>query len=132
MLFNSIDFALFLPIVFLIYWVILGGNRNEQNIFLLVSSYVFYGWWDWRFLSLILFSTFLDYYLGKFIYRATSENHRKLFLFVSLLTNLGLLAFFKYYNFFPRKFYRFICFFWIFTYEFKSLDFFSKFSLFVS
>jgi len=60
MLFNTIDFALFLPIVFILYWFILKKNLKIQNSLLLIASYVFYGWWDWRFLSLIIFSSFRD------------------------------------------------------------------------
>ena len=64
MLFNSIDFAIFLPIVFILYWFFAQKNLKLQNILIVVSSYVFYGWWDWRFLSLIIFSTLLDYFIG--------------------------------------------------------------------
>ncbi len=64
MLFNSIDFAIFLPIVFLLYWFVMNKNLKLQNFLILVASYVFYGWWDWRFLSLILFSTIVDYTIG--------------------------------------------------------------------
>ena len=64
MLFNSIDFAIFLPIVFLLYWFVANKNLRIQNILLLVASYIFYGWWDWRFLSLIAFSSFVDYFVG--------------------------------------------------------------------
>ena len=59
MLFNSLEFGLFLPIVFIFYWFIFNKNLKVQNILLLVVSYIFYGWWDWRFLSLIAFSSFL-------------------------------------------------------------------------
>ena len=61
MLFNSIDFAIFLPIVFIIYWFVVQKNLKIQNLFLLLASYLFYGWWDWRFLFLLLFSTMVDY-----------------------------------------------------------------------
>ena len=64
MLFNSIDFAIFLPVVFLLYWFLLDGNLKAQNLLIVISSYIFYGWWDWRFLSLILFSTTVDYFVG--------------------------------------------------------------------
>ncbi|MFT3754048.1 MAG: hypothetical protein QM800_14620 [Paludibacter sp.] len=64
MLFNSIDFAIFLPIVFLLYWFATKGNFKQQNILLLVASYYFYGCWDWRFLFLLIFSTGLDYFTG--------------------------------------------------------------------
>ena len=64
MLFNSIDFAIFLPVVFLLYWFVANKNLKLQNALIVVASYVFYGWWDWRFLSLILFSTLVDYSVG--------------------------------------------------------------------
>ena len=91
MLFNSIAFFLFLPIVFAIYWAIQRSLRL-QNTFLVLASYIFYGWWDWRFLGLIIFSTLLDYTL--------SRNMNKVKLWLSLIGNLGVLGFFKYYNFF--------------------------------
>lgn len=100
MLFNSIDFALFLPLVFCLYWAIPSANRRLRNFFLLAASYLFYGWWDWRFLSLLLFSSVLDFSLGALIGATENQTNRKRLLWVSLLTNLGLLGFFKYYNFF--------------------------------
>ena len=104
MLFNSIDFAIFLPIVFVLYWFVTNKNLKLQNFFVLLASYVFYGWWDWRFLSLILFSTIVDYSVGLGLSKADNRVKRKLFLFTSLLVNLGFLGFFKYYNFFLDNF----------------------------
>ncbi len=104
MLFNSIDFAIFLPIVFLIYWFVLNRNLKLQNLFLLSASYVFYGWWDWRFLSLIAFSSTVDYIVGRSLYNSVDGLKRKSLLLVSILVNLGFLAFFKYYNFFLQNF----------------------------
>lgn len=103
MLFNSLDFAIFFPIVFLLYWAF-HSNIRVRNLFLLITSYIFYGWWDWRFLGLILFSSVLDFFLGKAIYSQQNKKKRKLFLLVSLVANLGLLAFFKYFNFFVISF----------------------------
>ena len=100
MLFNSIEFLLFLPIVFTLYWFVFNKKLNLQNFIILLSSYVFYGWWDWRFLSLILMSTIVDYLVGLKIYHATNIKQRRIFLWISILFNLGLLGFFKYYNFF--------------------------------
>lgn len=105
MLFNSIDFAVFLPIVFLLYWFVL-PRRTWQNALLLVASYVFYGWWDWKFLILIFLSTVLDYGVGVALSRTEDNVRRKLLLGVSLLFNLGSLGFFKYYNFFSENFAR--------------------------
>ncbi len=100
MVFNSLDFFIFLPIVFMLYWAIFVKNLKSQNIFLLITSYVFYSWWDWRFLSLILLSTIVDYIVGLKIDFNTKKSVRKLWLLVSVLFNVGLLAFFKYFNFF--------------------------------
>ena len=100
MLFNSIEFLIFLPIVFILYWFIFDRKLNLQNCIILLSSYVFYGWWDWRFLSLILISTIVDYIVGLKIHHTTNNRQRKIFLWISILFNLGLLGFFKYYNFF--------------------------------
>jgi D-alanyl-lipoteichoic acid acyltransferase DltB (MBOAT superfamily) len=83
-----------------LYWFVFKNQLKQQNILVLISSYVFYGWWDYRFLSLILFSTLLDYLVGHFLGKTIQPKKRKLLLWVSLLFNLGLLGFFKYYNFF--------------------------------
>lgn len=104
MLFNSIDFVVFLPIVFVLYWFVVNRNIKHQNIFLLVTSYIFYGWWDWRFLSLIIVSSFVDYYVGKGLVKTTGTRKRKWLLTTSILVNLGFLGFFKYYNFFLDSF----------------------------
>jgi len=100
MLFNSLDFAIFLPIVFAFYWFVFGKSRTGQNILILAASYIFYGWWDWRFLGLILFSTVVDYLVGIGLGREEKESRRKLILLVSILVNLGFLGYFKYANFF--------------------------------
>ena len=104
MLFNSLDFAIFLPIVFLLYWFVLQNNLNYQNALIVASSYVFYGWWDWRFLSLILFSTGVDYIIGQKLKINERQSKRKLLLWTSVIVNLGFLGFFKYYNFFLESF----------------------------
>ncbi|MES2477468.1 MAG: MBOAT family O-acyltransferase [Bacteroidota bacterium] len=104
MLFNSIDFAFFLPIVFVLYWLINKRNFFLQNILLLVASYYFYGSWDVRFLALLAFSTFLDYFTGLKIFNATGGSNRKFWLTISVVVNVGFLAFFKYYNFFIESF----------------------------
>lgn len=100
MLFNSIDFAIFIPIVFFLYWFVANRNLKVQNWLLLIASYVFYGWWDWRFLSLIFFSTIVDYFVGNSLKSQENVLKRKLLVTASIVTNLGLLGFFKYYNFF--------------------------------
>jgi D-alanyl-lipoteichoic acid acyltransferase DltB (MBOAT superfamily) len=104
MLFNSIDFAIFLPIVFLLYWFVANKNLKLQNLLIVVASYLFYGWWDWRFLSLILFSTIIDYSVGRKLLNEETITKRKILLWASILVNLGFLGFFKYYNFFLDNF----------------------------
>ncbi|SVD31848.1 uncharacterized protein METZ01_LOCUS384702, partial [marine metagenome] len=100
MLFNSISYLIFLPIVFILYWFLFNKNQKQQNRFILVCSYFFYGWWDWRFLSLILLSTIVDYYVGLKIHSSEEDRIRKKFLWVSIVFNLSILGFFKYFNFF--------------------------------
>lgn len=104
MLFNSIDFAVFLPIVFIFYWFICNRNLKLQNFFLVVASYVFYGWWDYRFLSLIFISTMIDFLVGKKLATEENQRNRKTLLWISILFNVGFLGFFKYYNFFLENF----------------------------
>ena len=100
MLFNSLEFFIFLPIVFILYWFVFKKHLKTQNIILLIASYVFYGMWDWRFLSLILLSTIVDYFVGIKIDSITDKPLRKRWLWVSVFFNISLLGFFKYYNFF--------------------------------
>ena len=104
MLFNSISFAIFLPVVFLLYWFATKGNLRLQNILLLVSSYFFYACWDWRFLFLLIFSTLLDFFTGIKIHDAKSKNKKLIWLCLSICINLGFLGVFKYYNFFASSF----------------------------
>ncbi|MFZ4414795.1 MAG: MBOAT family O-acyltransferase [Bacteroidales bacterium] len=104
MLFNSIHFAIFLPIVFFLYWFASKGNLRIQNILLLVSSYFFYACWDWRFLFLLIFSTLLDYYTGIKIHEASKQRNKLFWLWLSIGINLGFLGVFKYYNFFAASF----------------------------
>lgn len=104
MLFNSIDFAVFLPIVFLLYWLVFPNNLKKQNFLIVVASYFFYGWWDWRFLLLILISTLIDYYVGLKLKQEFKIKKRKLLLWTSILANIGMLGFFKYFNFFIENF----------------------------
>jgi D-alanyl-lipoteichoic acid acyltransferase DltB (MBOAT superfamily) len=104
MLFNSISFAIFLPIVFLLYWFVTNNNLKFQNILLLVSSYFFYSCWDWRFLFLLIFSTLLDYYTGIRMSEAKNTKNKKFWFWLSISVNLGFLGVFKYYNFFAESF----------------------------
>jgi alginate O-acetyltransferase complex protein AlgI len=104
MFFNSIDFAIFLPVVFLLYWFVVYKSLKLQNLLIVVASYLFYGWWDWRFLSLILFSTIVDYSVGLRFSKEENQRKRKFLLWISILVNLGFLGVFKYYNFFLDNF----------------------------
>ena len=104
MLFNSLDFAIFLPIVFVLYWFVCQKNLKLQNFLVLVASYVFYGWWDIRFLSLIVFTTLVDYVVGRRLEVEERKGKRKMLLWISIVVNLGFLGFFKYYNFFLDNF----------------------------
>ena len=98
MLFNTLEYFLFLPITFFLYWAI--KETKYQNIFILISSYVFYGWWDWRFLFLIFLSTVVDYFVSMRIEQTHKKKSKKLYLLISIIFNLSILGFFKYYNFF--------------------------------
>ena len=104
MLFNSIDFIIFLPVVFWGYWFVVNKSLRLQNLFIVLASYVFYGWWDWRFLSLILFSTVVDYSVGLALSKQEKQSMRRILLCTSIVFNLGFLGFFKYYNFFLDNF----------------------------
>ncbi|WP_216362737.1 MBOAT family O-acyltransferase [Formosa algae] len=103
MLFNSFEFLIFFPIVFIAYWL-LNNRLKQQNVLLLISSYVFYAWWDWRFLSLIIISSFIDFKAGSQIFKSETPQSKKMWLMVSLVANLGMLSVFKYYNFFAESF----------------------------
>ncbi len=104
MLFNSFEFGIFLVVVFFLYWFVTNKNLKSQNLLILVSSYVFYGWWDWRFLSLIAFSTIVDYSVGLGLSKYEQKRPRRMLLWTSIIVNLGFLMFFKYYNFFLDSF----------------------------
>ena len=105
MLFNSIEFAVFLPIVFFLYWFVFNRNLKLQNFFVVVVSYVFYGWWDWRFLFLIAFTSFCSWYSGLLIERYKNEHKKaKMISILNIVLNLLILGVFKYYDFFVTSF----------------------------
>ena len=104
MLFNTLDFAIFLPIVFFLYWFIANKSIKLQNLLIVLSSYLFYGWWDWRFLSLIIFSTSVDYIVGFWLSKVEKIKVRQVLLWTSIFINIGFLGFFKYFNFFLESF----------------------------
>ena len=102
--FISIDFLSFFVCFFLIYWLVLNKRTKAQNILILLASYLFYGWWDWRFLILIFVSSLADYLVGIGLSGTKEKKQRKRLLYISLAINLGLLGFFKYFNFFVGSF----------------------------
>lgn len=104
MLFNSLSFLLFLPVVFILYWFVIQKSLSRQNILLLIASYVFYAAWDWKFLFLLAFSTLLDFFTGIQIFNAETKAGKKTWLWISIAINLGFLCFFKYFNFFVDSF----------------------------
>ncbi|MDB5123347.1 MAG: hypothetical protein JWP94_1476 [Mucilaginibacter sp.] len=108
MLFNSIDFFIFLPVVFILYWLVANKNLIFQNLLLLAASYFFYACWDWRFVFLLIFSTCLDFYSGIKISKASNITSKRFWFWLSVSVNLGFLCLFKYYNFFASSFIQFI------------------------
>ena len=104
MLFNTVDFAVFLPIVLLLYWVVFKNSLRLQNIFIVLVSYFFYACWDWRFLGLIFLSSLVDYTIGLQFNKPLLQKYKKYLLGFSVLFNLGLLFTFKYFNFFIDTF----------------------------
>ena len=111
MLFNSFEFALFLPIVFLLYWFVfdyaMRGCKYQllwQNLLIVVASYIFYGWWDWRFLVLIAITTILSFFSGIGIEKAPTQRGKKAVMIANIIVNLGILGVYKYYDFFAREF----------------------------
>jgi len=103
MLFNSFEFLLFLPVVFALYWFVFQRTLRLQNLLVLVASYFFYGWWSWQFMGLLMLSTALDFAYGFWV-ASPNKQKAKLFLWLSIINNLGILGVFKYYNFFATQF----------------------------
>ncbi len=104
MLFNSIEFAVFLPIVFLLYWFVFNRKVKIQNLLIVIASFIFYGWWDWRFLLLMVFSASVDFISGIQIEKTKKKNIKRAWLLLSITGNIGILFFFKYFNFFTQSF----------------------------
>lgn len=111
MFFNSITFAIFLPIVFLLYWFVfdyaMRGCKRQlfwQNLLIVVASYIFYGWWDWKFLVLIAITTVLSFLSGLGIEKAPTKGGKKAIMIANILVNLGILGVYKYYDFFASQF----------------------------
>jgi len=104
MLFNSLPFALFFTVFFLLYWLVFNKSLKLQNLLILAGSYVFYAWWDWRFLFLLIGSSALNYFLGILMDRSSNEKSKSWLLWIGLIQGLGSLLFFKYFNFFIQSF----------------------------
>ena len=104
MVFNSVEFAVFLPIVFGLYWIIVSKNLKQQNILLVITSYIFYGWWDWRFLFLLILLSLANYFIGLEIDKNQEGIKGKTWFIFGLVINLGVLGLFKYFNFFIDSF----------------------------
>ncbi|MBK9544151.1 MAG: MBOAT family protein [Bacteroidetes bacterium] len=104
MLFSSLEFAFFLPLLFVLIWLLNRNSLQLQNCVLLIASYFFYACWDWRFLFLLAFSTGLDFYTGSKIHKSKNLKTRRIWLGLSVVINLGFLGFFKYFNFFIENF----------------------------
>ena len=100
MIFNSIEFIIFFITVFILYWFVFNKSLKHQNFLILSSSYFFYAWWDYRFLSLIIITTLVDYFVGININKSISQKRKKFLFLFSIVFNLSLLGFFKYFNFF--------------------------------
>mgnify|MGYP003632340202 FL=1 len=102
MLFNSFIFFIFLGIVLPIFYAL--PNKKSKNVFLVIASYFFYGYWDWQFCSLLAISTVIDFFIGQKLFNTSNERKRNLLLSISIISNLGILGLFKYFNFFVDSF----------------------------
>ena len=120
MLFNSLEFVFFILIFYCLYWLF--GSYKSQNILIIIGSYIFYGWWDWRFLGLIVFSTLLDYTIGLLLNKENFWIRRKMLLVLSLFLNLSILGVFKYYNFFVESLLEFLVFFEIDSLSYNTIN----------
>lgn len=100
MLYHTATFGIYFAVFFIVYWALFAKSTSKRSAFILIASYVFYGWWDWRFLGLIALSSGADYFIGKGLANSIDGSRRKQLLWVSIAINIGLLAAFKYYNFF--------------------------------
>lgn len=104
MTFQSLEFLFFLPIVFVIYWIVCRKSATWQNGFIILASLAFYGWWDWRFLGLLLITAFSTLFAGMWMGRTDYEKKRKWINIGAIVLNIGILFLFKYFNFFVQSF----------------------------
>ncbi len=101
---NSLDFFLFFILFFFGYWQVFNRNLKVQNLFLLAGCYVFYAWWDWRFLLILIVSTIFNFFLGKAISNSLETKRRRFFVLLGIFQGIGVLLYFKYFNFFINSF----------------------------
>src|SRR5687767_11063932 len=104
MVFTSITFLIFFSSFFLLYWFVFNKNLKLQNLFLLAGSYIFYAWWDWRFLSILIAGSIINFFLGIHIEKTTNPRQKKILLGIGMLLGIGGLVMFKYFNFFLTSF----------------------------
>ncbi len=104
MTFQSLEYLVFLPVVFILYWTVCRSSKVLQNGLVVAASLVFYGWWDWRFLGLLLLTALSTFFSGWWMGQTEERNRRKWFLTGAIVLNIGILFFFKYYNFFVQAF----------------------------
>ena len=104
MSFQSLEFLLFFPVVFLLYWIFFSKSRKRQNVLIVAANLIFYGWWDWRFLLLLLITAFSTFGAGLAMGQTEDKNKRRLISVGAIALNIGILFFFKYYNFFVQAF----------------------------
>lgn len=104
MTFQSLEYLIFLPVVFILYWGICRRSKTLQNGLIVAASLVFYGWWDWRFLGLLLITAFSTFFTGMWMGKTGDEKKRKWINAGAIVINIGILFFFKYFNFFVQSF----------------------------
>ena len=104
MTFQSLEYLIFLPVVFILYWTVCRGSKTLQNGLIVAASLVFYGWWDWRFLGLLLLTAFSTFFASMWMGRTDKEKKRKWINVGTIVFNIGILFFFKYFNFFVQSF----------------------------
>lgn len=104
MTFQSLEYLIFLPVVFILYWTLCRRSKTLQNGLIVAASLVFYGWWDWRFLGLLLFTAFSTYFVGLWMGNTDDKKKRKWINVGAIVLNVGILFFFKYFNFFVQSF----------------------------
>lgn len=104
MTFQSLEYLIFFPVVFLLYWMVCRNSKEQQNGLIVASSLVFYGWWDWRFLGLLLITALSTFFAGWCLGKTDNRQRRKTLLVGTIILNVGILFYYKYFNFFVQAF----------------------------